>query len=227
VEDRNEPSPAVARQVPVALEFNEDNVGLVDASLRMLPAIVGHLDRNRGVPRLTLVLQQLAGERPAGPCIDRGCGAGSHIGYRAGTWWLCRLAARLSRGLRTGGKPNTGDAQQDRSTADLRHVKSSLPPLRGGVGEGSFIVGAHGGGGGRIWEADIAPSCLGLAERVSRLSRADRLDETDLGRCVSQKLSGDGSCLNDPVSHPMILAQDSRSSRGRFGPFAPISRAWS
>ena len=27
VEDRNEPGPAVARRVPVALELNEDNVG--------------------------------------------------------------------------------------------------------------------------------------------------------------------------------------------------------
>jgi hypothetical protein len=55
VEDRNDPSPAVARHVPIALEFNKDNVSLVDAGLRMLAAIVGHLDRNRGVTRLVLV----------------------------------------------------------------------------------------------------------------------------------------------------------------------------
>ena len=36
VEDRDEPGPAVARHVPVALEFDEDDVGLVDAALRML-----------------------------------------------------------------------------------------------------------------------------------------------------------------------------------------------
>jgi hypothetical protein len=43
----------------------------------------------------------------------------------------------------------------------------------------------------------------GLAERVSQLTWVGRLDETDLGRYVSRKLSGDGLCLNDPVRHPM------------------------
>src|SRR4029453_7178332 len=42
-EDGKEPSPAVARHVPITLEFNKDNVSLVDAGLRMLSAIVGHL----------------------------------------------------------------------------------------------------------------------------------------------------------------------------------------
>ncbi len=99
VEDRNEPSPAVARRVPVALEFNKDNVSLVDAGLRMLAAIVGHLHRNRGVPRQALVLQQLAGKRPPWPRVDRGCRAGGRTGYRAGTGWCCRGDARLSKGL--------------------------------------------------------------------------------------------------------------------------------
>jgi len=144
VKDRNEPSPAVARHVAVALEFNEDNVSLVDAGLWMLPSIVGHLDRNRGVPRLALVLQQLARERPARPRVDRGRRAGGCAGYRAGTGWWCRRDARLSRGLRTAGKPNADDAQQDRAAADLRHVKVLRPPLRGAVREGRFIVGAAG-----------------------------------------------------------------------------------
>ena len=59
---------------------------LVNAALRMLSAIVGHLDRNRGVTRLALVLQQLPGERPARPRVDRGRRAGRRtgIGLRVG-----------------------------------------------------------------------------------------------------------------------------------------------
>ena len=105
VKDRNQPSPAVARRVPVALEFNEDNVGLVDAALRMLSAIVGHLDRNRGVTRLALVLQQLPGERPARPRVDRGGRAGGRTGARAegGRW--CRGGAQPSGGFEQAASP--------------------------------------------------------------------------------------------------------------------------
>jgi hypothetical protein len=36
----------------------------------MFATIVGHLHRNRGMTRLVLVLQQLAGEWPARPRVD-------------------------------------------------------------------------------------------------------------------------------------------------------------
>src|SRR5215218_5386395 len=88
--------PAVARRILIAIEFNEDNVGLVDAALRMLSAIVWHLDRNRGVPRLALVLYQLSGERPTQPHVDRGGRAGCRTGDGAESGRWCRRSARLS-----------------------------------------------------------------------------------------------------------------------------------
>ena len=84
VEDRNEPRPAVARDVPITLEFNKDDVSLVDAGLWVFATIVGHLHRNGGVPRLVLVLQQLAGEWPARPRVDRGDGLGVALGIGLG-----------------------------------------------------------------------------------------------------------------------------------------------
>ena len=78
-------------RIPVALEFDEDDVGLVDAALRMLVAVVGHLDRDRGVTRLALFLQQLAGERPARPGVDQGDGLGvaldTGLGVAGGGAW--------------------------------------------------------------------------------------------------------------------------------------------
>jgi hypothetical protein len=87
VEHRDELGPAVARDVLLALQLDEDDVGLVDAALRMLSAVVRHLDRNRDVTCFALVLQQLAGKgASAAGCRLRGTGWASH--WMPGWGWV-------------------------------------------------------------------------------------------------------------------------------------------
>ena len=129
VEHRDESGPAVAGGVPVAVELDEDDVGLVDAALRMLVTVVRHLDRDRGMTRLALVLQQLAGEWPARPSVHRGGRAGPRAGHGAATVGGGAVALGAVDGwlrLGTGGKPGTNHSQQGRAAADPQHVKSSV-----------------------------------------------------------------------------------------------------
>ena len=67
---------AVARGVPVALQLDEDDVGLVDAALRMLLLVVGHLDRDGGVLRLLSSFSSLPVSGQRGRVSTEGVGLG-------------------------------------------------------------------------------------------------------------------------------------------------------
>ena len=55
----------------VAVQFDEDDVGLVQPALRVLVLVVRHLDRDGCVLRLVLVLEQLARQGPTRTRVHR------------------------------------------------------------------------------------------------------------------------------------------------------------
>ena len=126
VEHRDEPGPAMAGGVAVAVELDEDDVGLVDTTLRMLVAVVGHLDRDGGVPRILLAFQQFAGQRPARPGVDRRRGGGRTAGGRTRG---CTRAGRRWLLARTGRQTGTDEPQQGCAAADPQHGEVLRPPL--------------------------------------------------------------------------------------------------
>ena len=124
VEHRDEPGPAVAGRVPVALEFDEDDVGLVDAALRMLPRLSGTFTATAACRALLSFFSSLPVSGQRGRVSIEGVGPGFALGSRAGCWVAVSKEPSPSPWNRRRAR---GDhSQQGRAAADPRHVKTSV-----------------------------------------------------------------------------------------------------